>query len=158
MKPENTASRLRRLINERGLRQVDILNACAPYCKKYGVKMNKSDLSQYLSGKSEPNQGKLFVLGSALNVSETWLMGYDVPMERPEAIKRSQQTDALPDNVSKLLNLYYDLNTRGKEKLIDTVTEMTFNPLYNDNYLKVVAAHARTDIKVTDDMGKHDDE
>jgi len=44
--------------------------------------MNKSDISQYVSGKVEPNQRKLFVLGKALNVSEAWLMGYDVSRER----------------------------------------------------------------------------
>lgn len=44
--------------------------------------MNKSDLSQYVSGKVEPNQDKLFVLGNALKVNEAWLMGYDVPMSR----------------------------------------------------------------------------
>ena len=65
-----------------GYKQIDILNLCKPYCEQYGVKMNKSDISQYVSGKVEPNQDKLFVLGNALNVSEAWLMGYDVPMER----------------------------------------------------------------------------
>lgn len=82
MKKENTAIRLKRIMSDRNLRQVDILNLTEPYCKKYDVKMNKSDISQYCSGKTEPNQDKLFILGIALNVSEAWLMGYDVPMER----------------------------------------------------------------------------
>lgn len=67
---------------ERNLKQVDILKLTLPYCKKHGVKMNKSDISQYVSGKVEPNQDKLFVLSNALNVNEAWLMGYDAPMER----------------------------------------------------------------------------
>ena len=82
MKKENTAIRLKKIMDERNLRQVDILNLTVPYCEKYGVKMNKSDISQYCSGKTEPNQDKLFVLGMALNVSEAWLMGFDVSMER----------------------------------------------------------------------------
>lgn len=69
-------------MSDQNLRQVDILNKTIPYCEKYGVKMNKSDISQYCSGKTEPNQDKLFVLGMALNVNEAWLMGLDVPMER----------------------------------------------------------------------------
>lgn len=81
MKKENTASRLAQIMKENNLRQIDILNRTLPYCQQYGVKMNKSDISQYCSGKTEPNQDKLFVLGKALNVSEAWLMGYDVPME-----------------------------------------------------------------------------
>lgn len=82
MKKKNTATRLKEIMDKRNLRQIDILNLTVPYCKKYGVKMNKSDLSQYCSGKTEPNQDKLYVLGLALGVSEAWLMGYDVPMER----------------------------------------------------------------------------
>lgn len=69
-------------MNDRNLKQVDILKKTEPFCKKYGVKMNKSDISQYVSGKNEPGQDKLTMLGMALNVSEVWLMGYDVPMER----------------------------------------------------------------------------
>lgn len=79
---ETTSSRLKRLMSERNLRQVDILEKAAPFCSKYGVKLNKSDLSQYITGKVAPGQDKLSVLGHALNVSEAWLMGYDVPMER----------------------------------------------------------------------------
>ena len=82
MEKENTSSRLKKIMSENNLRQVDILNLAAPYCKQYNVKLNKSDLSQYCSGKTEPNQDKLFILGAALNVSEAWLMGYDVPMTR----------------------------------------------------------------------------
>ena len=53
--------------------------------KKYDVKMNKSDISQYCSGKTEPNQEKLFVLSKALNVNEAWLMGFDVPVNSQES-------------------------------------------------------------------------
>jgi len=77
-----TAERLRYLMDTRGLKQVDIVNKCKPFCERYGVKMNKSDISQYLSGKVEPSQDKLVVLGMALNVQESWLMGFDVPAER----------------------------------------------------------------------------
>lgn len=81
MKVSNTSERLKQLMNERNLRQVDILNASQHFCKQYDVKMNKSDISQYCSGKVEPNQDKLFVLSAALNVNVSWLMGYDVPRE-----------------------------------------------------------------------------
>ena len=77
-----TSERLKELMMVKGLRQVDILNRAKPYCEKYGIKLNKSDLSQFVSGKTEPGQWKLTVLAMALNVSEAWLMGLDVPMER----------------------------------------------------------------------------
>lgn len=79
-----TSERLKQIMKLRNLRQVDILNLCAPYCKKYNVILNKSGLSQYVSGTVEPGQYKLSILGMALDVSEAWLMGYDVPMERPK--------------------------------------------------------------------------
>jgi transcriptional regulator with XRE-family HTH domain len=80
VKHENTSIRLKKIMQERSLRQVDILELTSPLCKKYDVKMNKSDISQYVSGKVEPSQDKLVILGMALNVNEAWLMGYDVPM------------------------------------------------------------------------------
>lgn len=42
-----------------------------------------SAISDYIKGKYEAKQDKLSMLARALNVSETWLMGYDVPKERP---------------------------------------------------------------------------
>ena len=83
-KKSNTTERLKEIMEIKNLRQVDILELCQPFSAKYNIKMNKSDLSQYLSGKSEPNQSKLFILANALNVSEAWLMGLDSPMERQD--------------------------------------------------------------------------
>lgn len=78
MKFCTTSQRLKQIMSERNLRQVDILRAAEPYCKKYNTKLGKNDLSQYVSGKVEPGQDKLTILGLALGVSEAWLMGYDV--------------------------------------------------------------------------------
>lgn len=77
-----TASRLLQIMKIRKLKQIDILRLAEPYCKKHNVKLNKNDLSQYVNGKVEPGQSKLYILAQALNVSEVWLMGYDVPMQR----------------------------------------------------------------------------
>lgn len=155
MKKENTASRLKKIMSDNNFRQIDILNLTAPYCQKYGVKMNKSDISQYCSGKSEPNQDKLFVLGMALNVNEAWLMGYDVPMERstPESFKRwaeqynkTHKQFTLDSGEETLVSQYRKLNMIGKKKLIITAKEMNCSPLYNDNYqVELAAAHKRTD-------------
>ena len=82
MKRHTTAQRLRQIMEARQLRQVDILALAEPFCKKYGVKLGKNALSQYVSGKVEPGQEKLTILGIALGVSAAWLTGYDVPMER----------------------------------------------------------------------------
>lgn len=93
MKSSNTSERLKAIMEIRRLRQIDILNQAKPFCDKYGVKLGKNDLSQYVSGKVEPGQEKLTVLGLALDVSETWLMGYDVPMERENNLYTPERVD-----------------------------------------------------------------
>lgn len=82
MKITTTAERLKEAMSIKGWKQVDILAAAQPYCNKYGIKLGRNDISQYVSGKVTPSQKKLTLLGLALNVSETWLMGFDVPMEK----------------------------------------------------------------------------
>lgn len=96
MKISNTSQRLKLIMAERGLRQVDILTAAKPFCTKYGVKLEKNDLSQYVNGRVEPKQEKLTILGLALNVSETWLMGYDVSPSRHPGIPSSPNITPIP--------------------------------------------------------------
>ncbi len=85
MKKSTTAERLNLLMKDRNLRQADILEAAKPFCEKYDVKLGRNDISQYVSGKIEPGQQKLTILGMALNVSEAWLMGYEVASSREPA-------------------------------------------------------------------------
>lgn len=95
--PFTTADRLKQIMKARNLRQADILRMAQPYCEMFNIKLGKNDLSQYVNGHSRPMQKKLTILGLALNVSEAWLMGFDVPMERKitpidqEADEREQE-------------------------------------------------------------------
>ena len=114
---ENTAARLKQIMEERKLKQVDILNLSLPYCKKYDVKMNKSDISQYVSGKNEPGQEKLVVLGMALGVSEAWLMGLDVPKTRKD-------NSAIAKEDVDLLWKFSLLEQRDKETILDMINVM----------------------------------
>lgn len=85
----STSARLQQIMAERNIKQVDILEMAKPYCEKYDIKLSKSTLSQFVSGRNKPNQDKLLILGLALNVSEGWLMGLDVPMERKDSVQES---------------------------------------------------------------------
>lgn len=80
--PKTTAERLKEIMKQEGLKQVDILQKAKPFCDRYNVTLGKSDLSQFVNGKVTPGQQKLTILGLALNVSEAWLMGLDVPKQR----------------------------------------------------------------------------
>lgn len=116
----STADRLKQIMEERNLRQVDILNLVLPICAKYDIKMNKSDISQYVSGKVEPSQEKLVVLGMALNVTESWLMGFDVPSERKD-------TQIQAETDFDLLYRFSMLNERDKRIISDMIDSMLSN-------------------------------
>jgi len=114
----NTAQRLREIMDQRGLRQRDLVAMVAPYCEKYGVTITKSHISLYVNGKVEPNQWKLLVLGQALGVSEAWLMGFDVPMEK----KAAPPVDYVVKNGdAELLVEVQDLNSAQKNLLRDYI-------------------------------------
>lgn len=122
-----TADRLKQLMRERRLRQVDILKLAEPYCKEYEQSVSKSDLSQYVNGKVTPGQWKITVLSKALNVNPAWLMGYDVPIERP--------ADATPqaplrDDEERLVGLYRQLNRQGQELVMQTAVTAVRSELY----------------------------
>lgn len=72
--------RLREALNMRGLRPVDL-------CQKTGVP--KGAVSYYLAGKSQPKADRLYQIAAALDVSEAWLMGYDVPATRTAEQKKN---------------------------------------------------------------------
>ena len=76
---ETVASRLKEVMRERKLRQVDILNLATPIAKEANVVINKSHISLYVNEHVHPQSDKIYVLAKALGVSEAWLLGYDVP-------------------------------------------------------------------------------
>ena len=125
MKNYNTSTRLKEIMSERNLRQVDLLELVKPFCQKYNIKINKSDISQYISGKVKPGQEKLSMLGMALDVNETWLMGYDVSKERQYVSQ---------ENLSKeqiiLITNFNKLNLNGKSKLIEYSNDLVETPKY----------------------------
>lgn len=110
MRVSNTADRLREIMNTRGLRQSDIVRMAQPFCKEHGAKLSKSDMSQFVSGKVEPGQTKLFILGKTLRVSEAWLIGYDVDMEPEEDIR--------PTNDVELAEYLETLRTRPECRML----------------------------------------
>lgn len=85
-----TSDRLREAMTARGKKQADLVRATG---------LDRGSISSYLSDKYEPKQNAINKLAIALSVSEMWLWGYDVPMERTEVQKKN---DAIADIVMKL--------------------------------------------------------
>lgn len=119
MERTSTSNRLRQIMSERNLRQVDILEKSKPVQKELGVKMGRSALSQYVSGKSKPDDKKLTLLSKTLNVSEAWLMGYDV--DRSLTVRKESETDN-----KRIISIYNELKTPRQKKVLK----------YADNQLK----------------------
>lgn len=123
MKTSNTALRLNEFMKKNGLKQIDIINRAKPFCSEYCVKLSKSDLSQYVSGKVEPGQDKLYVLAKALGVSEAWLMGYDVQSKpENEPIKVTISGPYYPEIKDKILNMLI----KNYEKMTDSAKHALF--------------------------------
>jgi len=114
-----TAERLKQIMRERGLRQVDVLELTKPYSERFLVKINKSDLSQYVSGKTTPGQWKLTILGLALNVNEGWLMGLDVPKERTATITPTREE--ADGHVDDYITLFNRLSPEQKILVLDLI-------------------------------------
>lgn len=129
MKISSTSERLKQILEERKIKQVDILRLAEPYCKKYGVKLNRNDLSQYVNNKVEPGQTKLYILGQALQVSEAWLMGYDVPMNGSSLASRLQQT---MDEIDVTIGHLAELTGLSKETIIKYLQNDNVTPKRNE--------------------------
>ena len=71
--------RINQIMKEKRLRQIDVINLAKPFQAKYNIKFSKSHLSQYVNGKSNPDNEKIFLLSKVFGVTEAWLLGYNVP-------------------------------------------------------------------------------
>lgn len=118
MERSSTSERLKQLMSERNLRQVDILEKSKPFQKQLGVKMGRSALSQYVTGKSKPDDKKLYLLSKTLDVSEAWLMGYDVDIKRVPDEERGTTQNEHPE----ILTIYNQLEEPKQVKVLDYAT------------------------------------
>lgn len=83
-------NRLNKAISLRNLKPVEI-------SEKTGI--DKSKISSYMSGRYKAKQDGIYLLAQVLNVSEVWLMGYDVPMERQDLENNVFPIDDMPKKV-----------------------------------------------------------
>ncbi len=69
MTGETFSDRLKMAMEQQGKKQIDMIRAAA----EHGVKLGKSHISQYVSGKNVPRADILHCLADILNVDEEWL-------------------------------------------------------------------------------------
>lgn len=103
MNREKLCNRLKEAMDMRGFRAVDLID-------RTGIP--KVTLSYYMSGKTEPKADRVYSIAKALDVSEAWLLGFDVPMHRTDEQKKN---DTLAEVVVRL---------RKDEKLYNLVVKL----------------------------------
>jgi transcriptional regulator with XRE-family HTH domain len=141
----NIGDRIRQKRIELGLTQEELAKKLG-YASRSSV--NKMEVARDLPLK------KVTAMANALDVTPSYLMGWEIKDDSAES--KSKRNKQLADRIMAYIEL---LNLDGKEEAIERVKELTFNPRYslNENQL-LNAAHERTDIEVTDEMRKHDDD
>lgn len=93
-KVASISDRLREAMRIRDMKQIELV-------RKTGI--NRSAISRYLSGEYEPKSKPIYELAKALDVAEQWLMGYDVPIDRPsvELAEQKEKPTVQDDGLSK---------------------------------------------------------
>lgn len=82
------ATRLKQAMKTKGLKQVDLL----ALAKSSGFKLGKSQLSQYVGGKTIPRESMLLALAGMLGTTPEWLLGTDgaAAQTQPQAPAKPQ--------------------------------------------------------------------
>ena len=90
MPNESFADRLRAAMEKQNMKQVDLVRAAA----SAGVKLGKSHVSQYVSGKTVPRTDILNFLAQTLHTDSEWLLGHDQDSAFSEFSTAGFQADA----------------------------------------------------------------
>ena len=114
---EPCADRLRKALRIRGMKQSELCQI---------TKIPKSSISQYLSGDFEPKQDRIYLISKALDVSEAWLIGYDVPMERETP--PSPTKDNLNEGEKALLELFNRVPEDQQKLVLQMIRAALGNP------------------------------
>ena len=119
-------NRLCKAMSIRNVKAIDLV-------RKTGL--SKPQLSQYINGICEAKQAALYKLAVALDVSEAWLMGYDVDMQRVTTAQESNTIEELiklhyGKDALYLLQLISSLNDQGIKKVVDTAADLNEIPKY----------------------------
>ena len=85
------AERFKEAMNKQGMKQVDLLRVAA----SEGVKLGKSQISQYVSGKAVPRENIGLFLAETLKVDVRWLYGKEEASNQSEYDKSLNQNNSI---------------------------------------------------------------
>ena len=104
------ATRLGEALKLTGKKQADLVRLTG---------LDKGAISHYIRGKYEPKSRAIRKLAIALNVSEMWLWGYDVPSERTAFQKKNERMVVIMTRMrtdSEFFNLIETLSQLNPEQ------------------------------------------
>lgn len=85
------------------------------------LKIPKSAVSQYLSGRSQKmDSERMYIVCKYLGVSEPWMMGYDVPMEA-EAKKNSGTKSGTAETLTESQKILIDFAKSVPQEKADLI-------------------------------------
>ena len=121
-KVSTISERLQIAMDKRKIKQIDLARV---------ADVNQGALSRYLKGFYEPKSATIYKLALALDVSDMWLEGYDVPMERSQKQKEIDFKNNLYKKISqdmdllKTISQYYNLPEEKQKTIRDLVDQMS---------------------------------
>lgn len=121
-KVSTISERLQIAMDKRKIKQIDLARV---------ADVNQGALSRYLKGSYEPKSATIYKLALALDVSDMWLEGYDVPMERSKKQKEIDFKNNLYKKIAqdmdllKTISQYYNLSEEKQKTIRDLVDQMS---------------------------------
>ena len=103
-------NRIREALQIRNMKQVEL-------AEKSGIA--KGTINNWLNNRYQPKQKPLYKMAKILDVSEMWLAGYEVPMERPEAQTKNDELVQLINEIRNnddLKNLFLSICTLSSDQ------------------------------------------
>lgn len=123
------SKRLKDTMKQKGYRQVDVIRLVESLADGQNVKLGKSHLSQYISGKTTPRRDVLNALAAVLEVSPEWLYGTDdTTLTQPEGEK--VQKSSITFDITKEYRKDVD-NMELPEKRVFTKSKKLDHVLYD---------------------------
>ena len=110
-------NRIAEALSIKGWKQVDLV-------ERTGIA--QASINAWVKQNWQPKQKSLIKMAQVLDVSEMWLAGYDVPMERPEAQKKNDELIQLISEIRKSEDLQHLFSsicnlTGDQRKTIETM-------------------------------------
>lgn len=112
IKSSTTSLRLKEVMAAKKIKQADLARM---------TEISRGAISNYVLGRYEPKSDIINKFAKALNCSEMWLWGYDVPMERSPKQTNSPNETTLTEGEELLLQLFRQIPEDSQKMYIEVL-------------------------------------